>query len=115
MTDSSVLDASLDKVKEADRVVACSADPANFAGVAAVTLAVNATPSHGANEDYASGRQFTTAAATGITATATGTAAYYAYVDDTLSVLLRTYDITNVEVTSGTAYNFSSVTVQQPE
>lgn len=50
-----VLDAALDKIATCTRLVVCSAEPANFAGIAAVALAdVALTPGDGAG-DYVVG------------------------------------------------------------
>jgi hypothetical protein len=112
----SVLNAGLEEIRTAERVVVCSSEPATYAAVAGVTLVANASPSHGAVEDYAGGRQFTTAAATGLTATATGTGTHYAYVDDSSTELLCTQTLdSSVSITSGDTYNIAAITVQAPD
>jgi hypothetical protein len=78
-TDDSVLDAALTKIATATRMVLTSAQPANFAGIAAVALAdVALTPGNGngdftiANGDV-SGRKLTVAQQFEMTVDATGT------------------------------------------
>jgi hypothetical protein len=100
-----VLDASLDEFATATRVVVCSDEPANFAGIAAVALAdVAVTPGAGngdftkANGDV-SGRKVTVAQQAAVPIDTTGTATHVSYDDG--SVLLGVTTCTSQALTSG--------------
>lgn len=83
-----VLDASLQHIIDnTDRQVAVSADPVNFAGVAAVTLMESpmVTGDFSIAAGLISGRRLLIGAKTNITPTAAGTATHIALVDDTNS------------------------------
>lgn len=100
-TNPVVLDAALDKISTATRLVVCSAQPANFAGIAAVTLAVK-TMTGGqftkANGDV-SGRKVTVAAQADLPITATGDGNHLALDDGT--TLLHVTTVTAQTLTSG--------------
>ncbi len=116
VVNDSVLDAGLEEIRTAERVLICTAEPATYAAAIADILVENDAPTHGAIEDYTGGRQFTTEAVTGKTASATGTGAYYAYVDDTNSELLATQSLSaTVSITSGESYNIGAITIQNPD
>lgn len=67
----------------------CSAEPATFGGVAAVTLANRTSVTVGAAANGAvSGRRVTVPATTGGTVTGTGTATHYALVNTAGSILV---------------------------
>lgn len=73
-----MLDTAFDWLDQATRMYACSGQPADYAGIAAVTLA---TATMTADTDYtkangASGRKVTVAAKTGVSITASGTATH---------------------------------------
>lgn len=92
-----VLDASHAEFAETTRISVCSAQPANFAGIAAVLLAeVAVTPGLGngdftvANGDV-SGRKVTVAAQPNMPVTASGTGTHAVYDDG--SRLLRATDL----------------------
>lgn len=113
---NSVLDASLEEIRTAERVLICSAKPTTYAEAIADILVENDSPTHGTIEDYASGRQFTTEAVSSKTATGTGTGAYYAYVDDTNSELLCAQTLSSsIAITSGTDYNIAAIMIQSPD
>lgn len=98
------LDASLAKLATSINQTVCSAQPANFAGIAAVALAtVVLTPGHG-NGDYTiaddtSGRKVTVGAQNGVSIFASGTATHIVYDDG--SVLLAGTTCTSQALTSG--------------
>lgn len=89
-----VMDAALDEIATATRMDVCSAQPANFAGIAAVALA-DVTLDSGdfskANGDT-SGRKVTVAAQNGILIDASGTATHVALsrVSDSTLLLVTT-------------------------
>lgn len=90
MADNSVLDAPLDFLaNNTERAVVCSAEPANFAGVAAVALADYAViPGDFTKADGdVSGRKTTLAAKAAVPVDTGGTATHLALVDDTNSIL----------------------------
>lgn len=94
-----VMDAAFDYIDQSNIMHVCSAEPANYAGIAAVSLAsVAVTPDTGdfvkANGDT-SGRKVTVAAKSGVSVTANGTATHL--------VLARSTDSTLRYVTTCTA------------
>ena len=109
LVDDSVLDAALDRFATATVMHACSAAPANQAGIAAVSLAD--TPMSGAdftnsNGDV-SGRKVTVAAKSGVTVDNNGTADHVALSDGT--TLLGVTEIPSPQVlTAGNTLNYQS-------
>lgn len=104
-TDDSVLDAALAKIATATRMVVTSAQPANFAGIAAVALAdVTLTTGLG-NGDFTaangdtSGRKVTVTAQTGVPVDASGDATHVCLDDGT--TLLQVTTCTTQTLTSG--------------
>jgi hypothetical protein len=100
-----VLDAALAEIATCTRLVVCSAEPANFAGIAAVALAdVTLTAGLG-NGDYTaadgdtSGRKVTVAQQASITVDASGTATHVTLDDGT--TLLYVTTCTSQALTSG--------------
>lgn len=87
-----VLDAALTYiVTNAERLVMCSSEPADYAGVASVTLGVKSAPTFtGPADRSGGGRQITIDAVTDGTSSAAGDPTHWALVDDTSSVLLVT-------------------------
>ncbi len=94
-----VFDAALTEIATCTHLVFCSAQPANYAGIAAVTLASVTLTAGAGNGDYTiangdtSGRKLTVAEQTGITPSANGTVTY-AVLDDGAEMLA------NVQITS---------------
>lgn len=100
-----VLDASHTKTATGTRASVCSAEPANFAGIAAVSLAnVALTPGIG-NGDWTvgngdvSGRKVTLAQQASVPITNSGTATHIAIDDGT--ILLRVTTCTSQALTAG--------------
>src|SRR5690606_28464851 len=88
--DNTVLDAAFGVVDNATRMAVCSAEPANYAGIAAVTLAeatIDGSDFTVADGDT-SGRKVTIAAKSGVSITASGTATHIAPPDSSAT---RTY------------------------
>lgn len=99
-------------VNAAERLVLCSGLPADYAGVAAVTLAavaIDNTDFTNADGDV-SGRKTTLAAQT-CAGSASGTATHYAIVDDTGTELLAAHTMTNVAITNGENQDVQAVDV----
>lgn len=103
-----VMDAAFDYIDQCDRMYVCSAEPANFAGIAAVTLATaTMTP----NTDYTkangdtSGRKVTMAAKNGVSVSASGTATHIALGLTTDSTLRYVTLCTSQALTSGNTVN----------
>lgn len=103
----STLDAMPTEIATAEREVVCSAEPANFAGVAAVTLADDpVTPGDG-NGDFTigdgdtDGRKVTVAQQADVPIDASGDATHVALVDDTNSKLIYVTTCTLQSLTSG--------------
>jgi hypothetical protein len=119
---NTVFDEGLDVLNtttgKAEALHICSAEPANHAAVAGVDLGndngnlVIPAPS----ERGGGGREVIVAAISGGDVTGTGTAAFYAIVDDTNSDLLATGPITPTQaVTSGNTFSLTSVTIGIPD
>lgn len=113
----SVLDAALDNIKTATRLLLCSSEPADYAAAVAATLAQKDTPVFGSNTDYAGGRQFTVSAITDAFGTATGTATHYALVNVTGTSLLATQSLSAAfPITVGqTDIEINAFTIQNPD
>jgi len=104
-TADEVLDAPLTKVATCTRMVVTSAQPANFAGIAAVALAdVTLTAGNG-NGDYViangdtSGRKLTVGAQTGVNVDSNGTATHVCLDDG--ATLLSVTTCTSQVLTAG--------------
>ena len=115
-TDDSVLDAALAKVATADRMVVTSAQPANFAGIAAVALADVVLTAGDGNGDYViadgdvSGRKVTVGAQSGVNVDSTGTATHVCLDDGT--TLLQVTTCTSQALTSGNTVNIPAYDVE---
>lgn len=100
-TPDAVLDEMLDKIATATRLVVCSTQPANFAGIAAVALAdvtVDSGDFTKANGDT-SGRKVTIGQQASVPIDASGTAAHISLDDG--SALLYVTTCTSQALTSG--------------
>lgn len=97
-----VMDAALDEIATATRMDVCSAQPANFAGIAAVALA-DVTLDSGdfskANGDT-SGRKVTVAAQNGVLIDTSGTATHVALSRESDSTLLLVTTCTSQALTA---------------
>lgn len=112
-----VLDAALAKIATATSQIACSAQPANYAGIAAVTLAT-ATMTAGDGNDYAiadgdgGGRKVTMAQKTGVTITGAGTQqANHVSLDDGVALLYVT-TCTAQDLVNGNTMTFNTWKVE---
>ena len=102
-----MMDAALDYFAGSTTMVACSAQPANFAGIAAVALAdVAVAPGDftKANGDT-SGRKVTVAAKSGVPVDASGTATHIALVITGSSTLAYVTTMTSRALVAGDAAN----------
>lgn len=110
-----ILDAALQVIRDAVTPVLhiCSSEPANYAGVAAVTLGNKAAPTIGAQADGSpNGRSVSIATFTNGTVTATGTATHWALVDDNSSTLLATVAVpASQALTNGNPLSMTSALV----
>lgn len=115
-TDDSVLDAALAKVATATRMVVTSAQPANFAGIAAVALADVVMTAGAGNGDYTlangdvSGRKLTVLAQSGVNVDASGTATHVCLDDGT--TLLQVTTCTSQALTSGNTVNIPAYDIE---
>jgi hypothetical protein len=99
-----VLDAALDKIATCDNLTFCSAQPANYAGIAAVALvSVAVDAGDFTKADDTSGRKVTIGAQTGMTPSANGTVTY-AVLDDGTTLLAAT-TVTSQAVTTAQTWN----------
>ena len=80
---SSAQDALLAYVAASTRMTFCSAQPANFAGIAAVQLAATTPTFTAAAAGSPNGRSITTNAVSGVAITASNTVAFIAFDDGT--------------------------------
>lgn len=106
-----VLDAPWNYIKtNCTRQIACSAQPADFAGVAAVSVADVAMSAADFTlaDGTTSGRKMTVAAKNGVAVDATATANHIVLVDDTNLKLLYVTTAANLALTAGAgnAVNF---------
>ena len=111
LVNSLALDATLDYIiNNTDRQVAVSGDPANYAAVAGMTLAVTTMTGgdFSKSDGPVDGRRLTVAAKTGITPSATGTAVHIVLVDDTNLDILLQIPVPDTALTSGVGTNFGS-------
>lgn len=109
------IDAYFDFLDQCDRMYVCSSEPANFAAIAAATLATaTMTPDTDytkANGDV-SGRKMTTAAKNGVSVTATGTATHIVLGRTTDSTLRYVTTCTSQALTSGNTVNIPAWKVE---
>jgi hypothetical protein len=115
-TDDSVLDAACAKVATADRMVVTSAQPANFAGIAAVALADVVLTAGDGGGDYViangdtSGRKVTVGAQSGVNVDSSGTATHVCLDDGT--TLLQVTTCTSQALTSGNTVDVPAYDVE---
>lgn len=102
------IDSMFDYVDQSNIMHVCSAEPANYAGIAAVSLAsVAMTP----DTDFTkangstSGRKVTVAAKSGVSVTASGTATHVVLARSTDSTLRYVTTCTSQALTSGNTVN----------
>lgn len=109
------IDSMFDYIDQCNTMVVCSAEPANYAGIAAVTLATVAlTPDTDftkANGDV-SGRKVTVAAKSAVSVTASGTATHIAIARTTDSTLRYVTTCTSQVLTSGNTCNIPAWKVE---
>lgn len=105
-----VLDAALDEIRTATRLDLCTAEPANYAGLAAVTLGNKTGVTIPAAADRSGGgREVTVPATTAGTITGSGEGDYYALSDPATSSLIatgalrKTLNVTGWSITSAVA------------
>jgi hypothetical protein len=108
------MDAAFDWLDQSTRMYACSGEPANYAGIAAVTLA---TATMTADTDYtkangASGRKVTVAAKTGVSITASGTATHIVLASLGDSTLRYVTTCTSQALVSGGTVDFPAWDIQ---
>lgn len=115
-TDDSVLNAACAKIATATRMVVTSAQPANFAGIAAVALADVVLTAGDGNGDYViangdtSGRKVTVGAQSAVPVDSSGTATHVC-LDDGVT-LLHVTTVTSQAVTSGNTINVAAYDVE---
>jgi hypothetical protein len=103
-----VLDAALAELSDATAFHICTDEPANYAGLAAVTLGNKTSPTITAAANAApNGRQRTIATFTGGTVTGTGTADCWALVDGSRIIASGTLSSAQA-VTSGNTFSLTS-------
>lgn len=113
------LDAGLNALKNnAIRAIMCSADPVNFAGVAAVTLgtATISSSDFTGPADHTSGRKLTFSGKSGVTPSANGTVTHLAFTDNS-AVLYAVTETTSQAVTTAQTWDIPGsvvVTIAEP-
>lgn len=110
-----VEDAALDYIDQSNIMHVCSAQPATYAGIAAVSLAnVAMTPDtdfpHSAGD--VSGRKITVAAKSAVPVTASGTATHVVLARTTDSTLRYVMTTTPLVLTSGGTVNVPAWTIE---
>lgn len=114
--DDTVLDAALDEIKTATRLLLCSSEPADYAAAVTATLATKETPTFGANGDYAGGRQFEVEAIADALGDADGTATHYALVNVSGTLLLATQSLSiGAAITTGATIEIDAFNIQIPD
>jgi len=110
-----VLDAALGIIDNATILHICSSQPANFAGIASVTLGNKSSPGFtGPANGDTSGRKITINAITDGSVTATGTASHFALADSTR--LLAAGDLASSQsVTSGNTFTLAAFDIEIPD
>lgn len=113
---TAVLDVALNAIKNgAIRLIFCSADPTNYAGIAAVTLVTKTIASTDMTAaDDASGRKLTVAAFTGMTPSSNGTVTY-AVLTDNSSILYAGTTVTSQAVTTAQTWNSPAFKINIPD
>jgi hypothetical protein len=115
-TADAVLDAALAKVATSTRLTVTSAQPANFAGIAAVLLASVTMTAGAGNGDYTladgdvSGRKLIVLAQNGVSVTASGNATHICLDDGT--TLLQVTTCTSQALTSGNTVNVPAYDIE---
>ena len=111
-TDDSVLDAALTEIATATSLVACSAQPANHAGIAAVTLGTYAVtgPDFTNAAGDVSGRKVTVGAQTGNNASGSGDVTHIALTDGTTLLVVATTP--TQAVVSGSPFDVSAFDIE---
>lgn len=110
-----VFDASLAKIATANAVHACTAEPANHAGIAAVSVGNYVLTPGAGNGDWViadgdvSGRKLTLGAQSGNNGTASGAANFLAFTDGT--TLLGVVDGDGDTVNNGSPWTISALKV----
>jgi len=111
----SVFDAGLDKIATGNKVTFCSAEPANYAGIAAVALVSNVITAGDGNGDWViangdtSGRKLTLGEQANMTPSGNGTVLFLA-IDDGAE-LLATSPVTSQAVLTTETWNSPAVKV----
>ena len=110
---TAVMDVALTAIKSgAIRMIFCSSAPANYAGVAAVTLVTQTIASAdmtlGAGSP--SGRELTVAAKTGMTPSSNGTVTYVVLTDNS-SIMYAGTTVTSQAVTTAQTWNSPSFNI----
>ena len=114
LTDSS-LDAALNYIKTNATVLhICSSQPANYAGVAAVSLGTKTSPTIGSPVDGTSGRKVVVSAITDGSVSATGTASHYAIVSGTELLAANTLSASQ-SVTNGNVFTLATFDITLPD
>lgn len=112
---NTILDNGLVKLDDDTNILhICSSEPADYAGIAAVTLGNKTTPTLSVPEaGDPNGRQITVSAITDGSVTATNTASHWVLADTVGSVLLASGAITTPQsVTDGNTFTLTSFTVR---
>ena len=110
-----VYDAALAKIATCTRVSACTAEPANFAGIAAVSVGNYTLTAGAGNGDWiiadgdTSGRKISLTAQSGNNGTATGAASFLAFDDG--SVLLAVVTGSGQTVNNGSPWTIAAFKV----
>lgn len=116
--DDSVLDNGLQRIaSNANILHVCSSLPANYAGIAAVTLGNKTTPTVSAPANGAvSGRKVTVSTITNGSVTGSGTASHWVLADSVNSVMLAGNTLSAPQaVTSGNVFTLDAIDITIPD
>lgn len=117
------LDAALAYIADlAEKLYLCSAAPANYAGVAAVTKGNKTLTEGDGNGDYTiadaavDGRTLTVTAQTDVSVTETATITHIALVDEGANELLAVHELASpIAVTNGQTVSLAAMTIRLPD
>lgn len=116
--DDQSLDAGLNDIRtNTDILHICSSEPANYAGIAAVSLGTKSSPTISTPTDGdASGRKITVSAIADGTVTATGTATHQVLADTSNTRLKASQALSSSQaVTSGNTFTLTAWDIELPD
>ena len=103
--------AFVDRIKGANVVHVCSSEPANYAGISAVSLGSKAIGSYNLTVPTAGEKKVTIPAVNDIPITNTGTAQWVVYVNTGAQELSVVVEVTQVQMSAGGTANIGATAI----